>query len=196
MCLGSQKGQLYIKSSTTDQSQEGIVPLYFALHQKYCAQFWVPQSKKERKLLESVQRKATKFVNTRHMGQDQPTCLGLFSFKENERRLHHNLQFPQQGSGVEGTDFFSLVISDRTQENSMNLYQERFRLGTRKIFCTEKLAGHWKRLLMEMVIVWSYFNSRNIWKTFLEVWSNTWVVCVEQGIGLCDSCWSLSAWIF
>ncbi|KAK4805319.1 hypothetical protein QYF61_018182 [Mycteria americana] len=139
-----------IKHSIANQSKEVDVPLYSALvqpHLEYCVQFWGPQYKNNIKILECVQRRATKMVKGLEgmTYEERLRILGLFSLEK--RRLRGDLiavyNFLMRGSGEGGAELFSLPS------------QGKFRLDIRKKFFTERVIKHWNKLPRELVMALS-----------------------------------------
>ena len=90
-------------------------------HLQYCVQVWGPQYKKDRELLERVQRRATKMIKgLQHLPyEDRLRELGLYSLEK--RRLQGDLTAAFQSiKGAykqEGSQLFTRVDNSRTRGN-------------------------------------------------------------------------------
>jgi len=113
-----------IKHSVTRQSKEVTIPLCSALawsHLEHSVLFWVPQFK-DVKVLECIQRRATKLVTGLEgmFSEEWLRTLDLPSLEKRRARgdLVAPYSFLRRGHGEGGADLFSLVSSDRTGNGS------------------------------------------------------------------------------
>ena len=125
-----------IKTSMIRRSKDMVLPLYSALLRPHCIQFWSSQHKKDMKLLEQVQRRATKMIRgLEHLSYEyRQRVVALFSL--GKRRLCGNcrvaFQYLKGAYSKVGEGLFRRACSDKTRGNGFKLEEDRFRLDIRK----------------------------------------------------------------
>ena len=158
-------------------------------HLEYRVQVWGTQYKKDRELLERVQRRATKVIRgLEHLSyKDRLRELGLFSLEK--RRLRGDLiaafQDLKGAYKQEGSQLFERGDNSRTRGNGLKLKEGRFSLDIRGKFFSMRVVRCWNSCPEKLWLPHPWRCSRPGWMGPWAAWSSIkqegWWPCLWQG---------------
>jgi len=141
-----------IKRNFVDRSKDTIISLYKSLvrpNLEYCCQIWSPYYKKDMKLIEVVQRRATKLVTgMKELNyNDRLKQLGLQRLEGRRMRsdLIETFKIVNRKYSINPELFFQLDEGDR-RGHDHKLLKKRFRLNVRKYAFSNRAIDNWNLL--------------------------------------------------
>jgi len=130
-----------------------LIRLYKSLvrpHLEFCTPAWSPHYRKDRDLIEKIQRRFTRMIpNISKLPYDQRlTEVGLWSLED--RRLRADLievyKIIHGLSSVSFQSFFEFCHHDRTRGHNLKLHKHSVRTDLRQHFFTERIINVWNKL--------------------------------------------------
>ena len=151
------KALFLIRRTVASRAPEVLLPLYKALvrpHLEYCIQAWAPVLVRDKKLLETVQRRFTRmFPNLRSLPYEQRlSALNLFSLTR--RRLRGDLieTFKiLKGFSQPGRRLFSPSINPNLRGHQYKLAKPRAQTKIRANYFSLRVVNAWNQLPQETV---------------------------------------------
>ena len=124
-------------------------------HLEYCIQAWNPHTKKNIKILEDVQRRATKLVREiRNLSyEDRIRYLGLTTLETRRIRgdMIETFKIISGKDNISTDTFFELDRNSVTRGHNYKLVKPRSRLNIRKFSFGHRVVDHWNSLPWEVV---------------------------------------------
>jgi len=146
-----------IKRNFVDRSKETILALYKSLvrpYLEYCISVWNPYLVKDIKLVEGVQRRATKMVQgIQHLNyDDRLNYLDLMRLEKRRVRsdLIETFKFMKGMYDIEKDIFFEMDESGR-RGHEQKLFKKGFRLDVRKFAFSNRVVNDWNSLSSQCV---------------------------------------------
>ena len=150
-----------------------ILPLYSALvrpHSEYCVQFWAPQLKKDRDLLEEFLQRTTKMIKgLEHLPyEERLSNLDLSSLRKTKLKGYLINVYVYLKGGRRQMDesrFFSVVHTIKIRINGLKLEHRMFLTNMWKNSFMIRVMEHWNKLPSEVVE-----SPMEIFKTHLDAY--------------------------
>ena len=148
-------GMIY--RSFTYKSKDIILPLYKSLvrpHLEYGVQAWRPHLIKDINLIEKVQKRATKMVDScRHLPYNDRLLELRLTTLETRRLRGDLIEVFKIMNGFEDVDsnLFFTVAQNNLRGHSLKLFKTRFNLDYGKFFFANRVIDEWNALTEDIV---------------------------------------------
>ena len=147
-----------LKRNITSRKKEVMLPLYRTLvrpHLEYSVQFWNPYLVKDIKLLENVQRRATRLISGMKGLTYEEKLKECNLFSLSRRRLRGDMiQVFKILKGIDKIDMKDLgwELNERqTRGHNLKLVKHRSRLNLRQNYFTQRVVDYWNKLPIRVV---------------------------------------------